>query len=201
MSARGKKARQREERRRTAANRARRRRITIWSAVVVAVIFVLVVAMRPLPEELADVETFPQMGRNHLAQGDAIPEYNSSPATSGDHWPSPADCGIYTSEIPDEIQVHNLEHGVVAIQYQPDLDRSDVQVLENYARTKSSHILVAPRADLDDPVVVTSWTRMLRLPNVDLDTIDVSRGWRAFARSLWTKRCRGSRLIVGSPSI
>lgn len=173
MSARGKKARRREEGRRAAAERARRKRIIIWSAVVVAAGLVLVVALRPLPEELADVESFPQMGRDHLTQGEAVPDYNSSPATSGDHLPSPADCGIYTSEIPDEIQVHNLEHGVVAIQYQPGVDQSDIQALEEYARTKPSHVLVAPRADLDDPVVVTSWTRMLRLPNADIDTIDV----------------------------
>lgn len=173
MSARGKKARQRKERRQAAVARTRRRRIIIWSTVVVTVMGVLfIIATRPLPEELAGVETFPQMGRNHLAQGEAIPDYNSSPATSGDHSPSTADCGIYVSEIPDEIQVHNLEHGVIVIQYQPDFDRSDVQALEDYARTKSSHILVAPRADLDDPVVVSSWTRMLRLPNADIETID-----------------------------
>lgn len=173
MGARGKKARQPEERRRAAAARARRRRIIIWSTVVGVAVVVLVVALRPLPEELSGVESFPQMGRNHLAQGEARPDYNSSPATSGDHSPSSAECGIYINEIPDEVQVHNLEHGAVMIQYQPDLDQSDIRALEEYARTKPSHILVAPRADLDDPVVVTSWTRMLRLPTADIDIIDV----------------------------
>jgi len=35
---------------------------------------------------------------------------------------------------------------------------------------------VAPRSDLSDPVVVTSWTRMLRLDSVDLNTIDTYYG-------------------------
>lgn len=182
MASKGKKARQREERRRAAEARARRRRIIIWSSVVgVAVIIGVFIAVRPAPEELPGVETFPQMGRDHLAEGEAIPDYNSSPATSGDHSAAPAQCGIYTDEIPDEVQVHNLEHGAVVIQYQPDLDPAEIQALEDYARTKSSHILLAPRSDLDDPVVVTSWTRMLRLPTADIDTIDVYYEQFAFA--------------------
>ncbi|CAN5858201.1 hypothetical protein BH23ACT4_BH23ACT4_15220 [soil metagenome] len=181
MSDRGKKTRQREERRRAASALVLRRRIIIWSSVVAVVIIVLVIALRPSPQELSGVESFPQMGRNHLAEGEAPPDYNSSPATSGDHSPTSAECGIYVSEIPDEVQVHNLEHGVVAIQYRPDLDQSQVGALEDYARTKSSHILVAPRADLGDPVVVTSWTRMLRLPTADIDTIEVYYDQFAFS--------------------
>lgn len=184
MTSKGKKARQREERRRAAAARGRRRRVTIWSSVVVGVaviIIFLVAGSSPLPEELSDVETFPQMGRDHLTQGEAPPDYNSSPATSGDHSAAAAECGIYTSEVPDEIQVHNLEHGAVVIQYQPDLDPTEIQALQEYARTKTSHILLAPRADLDDPVVVTSWTRMLRLPTADVDTIDIYYDQFAFS--------------------
>lgn len=173
MSARGKKARQREERRRAARARARRRRVIIWASIIgVAVVVAVVALRRPLPEELSGVESFPQMGRDHLAAGEAPPEYNSSPPTSGDHSPSPAQCGIYADEVPDEVQVHNLEHGAVVIQYRPDLDPSEIEALEEYARTKASHILVAPRAEMDDPVVVSSWTRLLRLPEVDIATID-----------------------------
>ncbi|MGH8945871.1 MAG: DUF3105 domain-containing protein [Acidimicrobiia bacterium] len=182
MSDRSKKARQKEERRQAALARARRRRIIIWSSAVgAALIIVAIIALRPVPEELSGVESFPQMGRDHLAEGEAPPDYNSTPATSGDHSSSPADCGIYITEIPDQVQVHNLEHGAVVIQYQPDLDQSDIQALEAYARTKPSHILVAPRADLDDPVVVTSWTRMLRLPTADIATIDLYYDQFAFS--------------------
>lgn len=174
MTTGGKKARQREQRRKAAMARARRRRIIIWSSVATAAIAVIAfIVFRPLPEELAGVETFPVQGRGHLEEGQAPPDYNSSPATSGDHSATAARCGIYTTEVPDVLAVHNLEHGTVVIQYQPDLDPSQVEALEAYARTKSSHILVAPRADMADPVVVTSWTRMLRLDDADIGTIDI----------------------------
>lgn len=153
----------------------------VWSGVgVLVVAIVAFVAFRPLPEELADVERFTDMGGGHLEQGETPPTYNSSPATSGRHSPASAQCGIYTSEIPDPVQIHNLEHGTVIIQYQPDLDASEIGALESYARSKPSHILLAPRADLMDPVVVTSWTRMLRLEFVDIETIDLYFGQFAF---------------------
>lgn len=174
MTSRGKKAQRQEEKRQAALARARRRTIIIGSGIVgVVAVIVALVAFRSLPEELSAVETFPEMGRNHLAEGDPPPDYNSSPATSGDHSPTAAQCGIYTSEIPDPIQVHNLEHGTVVIQYQLGLDPNELRDLQDYARTKPSHILLAPRGDLDDPVVVTSWTRMLRLESADTETIDL----------------------------
>lgn len=173
MTSRGKKAQRRDEKRQAALGRARRRKVIIGSGIIgVVAVIVAFVAFRPLPEELSEVQTFAEMGRDHLAEGDAIPDYNSSPATSGDHSPTAAQCGIYTSEIPDPIQIHNLEHGTVVIQYQPGLDPDELQALQDYARTKPSHILLAPRADLEDPVVVTSWTRMLRLQSADLQTIE-----------------------------
>ena len=127
---------------------------------------------RPLPEVLAGVERFPDLGGGHLAAGDPAPEYNSMPATSGPHAPSPTDCGIYTEEVPDVVAVHNLEHGTIAIHYQVELPDSEVERLRDFARSKPSHILVAPRSDLADPIVITSWSRLLRLQTVDLAAID-----------------------------
>ena len=182
MTSRGKKAQRQEERRQAALARARRRKIIIGAGIIgVVALVVALVGSRPLPEELSGVETFPDMGRNHLAEGDPPPDYNSSPATSGDHSPTAAQCGIYTSEIPDPVQVHNLEHGTVVIQYQPGLGPGELRALQDYARTKRSHILLAPRADLEDPVVVTSWTRMLRLQSADIETIEVYYQQFAFA--------------------
>lgn len=174
MTSRGKKAQQREQRRKAAQARARRKRIIIWSSVgVAAVAIIAFLAFQPLPEELSEVQNFPVQGRSHLAEGQSPPEYNSNPPTSGDHAPTSAQCGIYTSAVPDVVQVHNLEHGTVVIQYRPDLEPSQIEALEDYARTKSSHILVAPREGLTDPVVVTSWTRMLALDSADIETIDL----------------------------
>ena len=169
----GSKKSQRETRRKKAQAKKRRKKIIVWSVVaVVGLGLVGVLLFQPLPEELADVETFPNMGQGHLSAGQSPPDYNSTPATSGAH-ASAAQCGIYLTEISDEVQVHNLEHGVVVVQYQPDLDETQIALLQGWARTKPGHILLAPRADLTDPVVISSWTRLLRLPGADIETVDV----------------------------
>ncbi len=55
---------------------------------------------------------------------------------------------------------------------QPALVDEDRARFEEFARTEDTHILVAPRSDLTHPVVVTGWTRMLRLDEANLDAID-----------------------------
>ena len=174
MTSKGKKASKRDERRRAARAKARRKKRIIWSSVGILVVAVVAfVVFRPLPEELAGLETFADMGGGHLGPGEAPPAYNSSPATSGEHSASPAQCGIYTSEITDSVQLHNLEHGTVVVQYDPGLDPAQIRGLQDFARSKSSHILLAPRTGLTDPVVVTSWTRMLSLDSANINTLDI----------------------------
>ena len=46
--------------------------------------------------------------------------YITLPPTSGDHWERWADCGFYDSGLPDELIVHNLEHGNIVVSYSPD---------------------------------------------------------------------------------
>ena len=151
--------------------------MAIFSVVGLSVAAVIVFALtRPEPEELVDVETFADLGGGHLADGETPPKYNSSPVTSGTHSANSALCGIYTTEVPDPIQIHNLEHGTVIIHYRQDLPQTEVELLRGYARSKPGHILVAPRSDLSDPVVIASWRRILRLDSADLDTIDVYYG-------------------------
>lgn len=174
MSSRGRKAEKGQARKEEARRRKRRRRIAIVGGLaIVAVILVGYGLTRSEPDELAAVEVIPNMGDGHLAQGEAPPDYNSNPPTSGRHASSSAECGIYVEEVADVIQVHNLEHGTIVIQYRPDLSQPDRDALEDYARTKSSHILVAPRVGLETAIAVTAWTRLLQLETVDFGTIDV----------------------------
>ncbi len=67
------------------------------------------------------------------------------------------------------------------IQYRPDLDQDSIQALQQFARSKASHVLVAPRAGLSHPVVLTSWTRMLRLDSADVPTIELYYDQFAFS--------------------
>lgn len=54
--------------------------------------------------------------RSHLTQGQNV-EYNSIPATSGDHWAQWARCGFFEEGLPDERIVHNLEHSNIVVSY------------------------------------------------------------------------------------
>ena len=55
-------------------------------------------------------------GATHINEGQTA-IYISAPPASGDHWPTPARCGFYEEELPDERVVHNMEHGNIVVSY------------------------------------------------------------------------------------
>ena len=166
------------EARRLAAARSRRnRRLAIGAGVAVLLIGAIVfLATRPPPVALANVEVFPDQGQTHLSAGDPAPEYNSDPPTSGPHSPAAAVCGIYREAPPDVNLVHDLEHGVVIVSYDP-LAAADVRDdIENFARDAGTHVIVAPREGMETPIALTAWTRLLRLDEFDRPAIDAFYG-------------------------
>ncbi len=52
----------------------------------------------------------------HVSEG-TIVEYNSIPATSGNHWPQWSQCGFFEEALADERIVHNLEHSNIVVSY------------------------------------------------------------------------------------
>ena len=54
--------------------------------------------------------------QRHMPESQNV-EYNSIPATSGDHWAAWSECGFFQEELPDERVVHNLEHGNIVVSY------------------------------------------------------------------------------------
>jgi hypothetical protein len=113
------------------------------------------------------VQTFPSQGQQHLQAGQDYTGYNSTPPTSGPHDPTPAPCGVSSQPIPNTVQVHDLEHGVVMVQYRPGLDPGQVQALEALGRSYSSHVIVAPYPGLPSPVAATAWTKLMTLDRAD----------------------------------
>ena len=110
--------------------------------------------------------------------------YNSNPPTSGWHYGGgTAPWGVQTQPIPDELSVHNLEHGGVIIHYRQGLDQATVDQLTSLTRElqqQSPCIVLLPRpADkmTESPIAVTAWTWLLRLDSFDAGTI------RAFFRA------------------
>lgn len=98
-------------------------------------------------------------------------DYETTPPVSGAHAPQPAACGVHGEPIEDEIQVHNLEHGAVGIQYEPDLDPRQIVRIEAIVGAYDSHVFSAPYPDMDTPVAVSSWGRLMELEEVDATAI------------------------------
>jgi hypothetical protein len=85
--------------------------------------------------------------------------YNTTPPTSGPHYARPVPVGIYAGPIPNERQVHNLEHGHVLVQYR-DLAPEQVAELEAIVRADPLMVLLAPYPDMDPRLALTAWGRI-----------------------------------------
>jgi hypothetical protein len=113
------------------------------------------------------VETYPDQGRDHIRLGDPHPAYNSNPPTSGWHTPQTAPWGIHRTVIPDEVLVHNLEHGGIWISYRDPDDTALVERIEALATRYRSKVVVTPRPANDAPIAVAAWTKLMKLQAFD----------------------------------
>jgi len=166
-------AKRREERRaRLQASRApksNRNRYIMAALAALAVALIGFFAFGQTNPALAGVKSFPDMGRDHIADGAPHPAYNSVPPTSGPHWAQwETRYGVLSEQVPDERQVHNLEHGDIMIQYNcdcPDI----VSKLEPYGRERQ--IIVAPYKNMPSKISLTAWAHQLTLDDFDADKI------------------------------
>ncbi|HEX9697215.1 MAG TPA: DUF3105 domain-containing protein [Actinomycetota bacterium] len=111
---------------------------------------------------------FPEGTRKHVTEGTRV-QYSTLPPVSGDHEGIWGATGTYGKEIPDEIQVHNLEHGHVVIQYVPgEIDDAVLDGLVTLTKSNPEWILLAPRAANRfvpaTPLAFTAWTVLRRCP-------------------------------------
>ncbi len=118
-------------------------------------------------------------GREHVG-----PEhkhtYNSNPPTSGPHFSSPAEWGVYKEELADEILIHNLEHGGIWISYKPDVP-DDVRVkLENFYEKWGRKIIVTPRVKNDTDVALVAWGHLDKFGVSEYSDERVDRFIKAF---------------------
>ncbi|HSH31564.1 MAG TPA: DUF3105 domain-containing protein [Candidatus Saccharimonadales bacterium] len=127
------------------------------------------------PDEKPRLGTqFPNQGQEHIQPGAEHAAYNSSPPTSGPHYPQPAPWGIKDQGIADETLIHNLEHGGIVINYQPDIGQAEIEQLEDIFRQLpksggfgSIKAILVPRSQNQKPISLTAWTYKLDLDRVD----------------------------------
>jgi hypothetical protein len=113
------------------------------------------------------VQSFPAEGRGHV---DGSVTYKTFPPTSGDHNPYPARYGFYEVAVPFENLVHSLEHGDIVIYYDKSkLSAQEINGLKDISKIThiGSGVEVVPNSDIDKPIVLTAWTKMLKLDKYD----------------------------------
>ena len=89
--------------------------------------------------------------------------FRVNPPAGGVHPATPASAGIYTEDnLPgDGPVVHALEHGLIAIFYQPEVPGEDLAALTKLAREYQNDVLLLPRATMEERVAATAWHRRL----------------------------------------
>lgn len=140
------------------------------------------------PKIVEGIETFSDQGRNHVSAG-TTEEYNSNPPTSGLHYAEWEKPGIYDKVLEDGKLVHSLEHGYIVISYNctksleteepheeipatelinsPDCQKLVEQIKLITKKTGMDRLIVVPRLNLDTPIALTAWTKLLSLDEVD----------------------------------
>lgn len=152
--------------------------IPLWGWLVGGgVLLVLLVAglfylgnQRPaLASDIEGVVILPDQGAGHQ-EGD-IHDDEDVPA-GGLHNSVWQNCGIYDEPIREENVVHSMEHGAVWIAYQPDLPADQVETMRELVRAERQRqreplIVLAPKPELDVPIVATAWRVQLKLEDAN----------------------------------
>ncbi len=115
-------------------------------------------ATNAAPERLpvGEILELPDEGAEHVVCAD----FHWAPPAGGAHFPVWQNCGVYNQPIQNQTAVHSLEHGAVWVAYQPNLDRSSIEMMTE--RLKSEQFaLAAPYPGLQNPFVLTAWRRQL----------------------------------------
>jgi hypothetical protein len=126
-----------------------------------------------LTSDIEGVVILPDMGAGHQ-EGD-IHDEDEVPA-GGVHNSAWQNCGIYPEPVREENVVHSLEHGAVWIAYQPDLPEAEVETLRQLVRRERSRqgeplIVLAPKPELETPIVATAWRVQLKLDSANDDRL------------------------------
>ncbi len=135
--------------------------------------------MNEVPTTDGPVRTAIMPSRDHfptqLRIFNIVPEgYSTVPPTSGRHWDAWSSCGFYNYPLPDELLVHNLEHGNIIVSYNLT-DESQVAALRDAvgAIPFAREYAIVRRYPLipEGMVALTTWGVLDRMLGVDPERI------------------------------
>jgi hypothetical protein len=153
----------------------RRRLPWLWIGVgAVAVVLVAVGLLYAIKANSAPLpgKEFPSLGNMHINPGDAHPVYNTNPPTSGWHYPTWPQRGIYTAPLPEEYLLHFQEHAGVVVHYNPDkLPADQLKQLQDIVNAELDKgqglVILAPDSNIPSPIVLTAWQRIEEFQTVN----------------------------------
>jgi uncharacterized protein DUF3105 len=170
------------------------RTLAIGGVLLVGVIVVILVLVFGSAGGPNDGLVQPDAGGGHVADGSSCRSdpascqlsanpYTSLPATSGPHWQTPANWGVYTTPQNESQLVHNLEHGGIVIWYDPErVDADGVAALTDFVNEQVSSgisgrfkFILSPWGGSDplpSPIVATAWRYLLELDTADTSAIN-----------------------------
>jgi hypothetical protein len=129
------------------------------------------------------VENPPDQGVAHEQREFTEADYDSNPPTSGTHFPTWYEDGIYAPGTTPELGrlVHALEHGRIEIQYKPGTPAATVGRLEKLVDELDSgyHILLFENATkMPYAIAATAWGHLLGCPKMNDQVFDALRAFR-----------------------
>jgi len=121
-------------------------------------------------------------GSGHQERKFAAADYKTNPPTSGDHFPTWYEDGVYEpGTTPDLGQlVHTLEHGRINVQYKPGTPADVVRQLEAFvAENEGYHMLLYENTtNMPSQVAATTWTHSLTCNQMNPQVFDAMRTFR-----------------------
>jgi hypothetical protein len=129
-------------------------------------------------------DVIPVTSRDHIPEGTDPGAYSTNPPAGGHHFPTTFNPGFYTDaevakmpQYPQGYLVHDMEHGYVIYWYNcqadPSINCADMQnaIKQVIQENNTFKVIGFPWPSQKEPLVITSWGRILRLNKVDLVTM------------------------------
>ena len=123
-------------------------------------------------------------GAQHEEREFTAGDYKTNPPTSGNHFPTAAEDGVYAAgNAPDlGLLVHTLEHGRIDVQYKPGTPAETVAQLEALLAEQNEgyHMLLFENTTgMDAAVATTTWGHSLTCDEMNPQVFDAIRTFRA----------------------
>jgi hypothetical protein len=122
-------------------------------------------------------------GAGHEEKDFAASDYKQNPPTSGNHFPTWYDDGVYNAgDVPELGRlVHTLEHGRINLQYKPGTPATTVARLETLVKELDDgyHMLLYENTTkMSFAVAATAWDHQLGCPAMNDQVFDAVRAFR-----------------------